>query len=351
MYFKGINSLFFHNSLEVVIIRLILSILSYVYLVWYLVLDILTYSGSVIDLSKFKKDISIFNIFIVVLSLIFFRLILFYTLDISLSQDIIFNLYVLLLLYIPSQFFILFIINIIKGHSLEISIFLALNLVKGKISNDNLIMFFLTFSIFSVIKLFLFYDIECLLINFINSLTEQELSEWTYLIMNNNSNKGLLPPTGGGNNGAGGPNHNPEYKGLILANDDNTRNKFWSEYNQEERVKLNIQYANSIQVQHTNLNEAISDCNIHKKDYWEAISKNALSSESKHCLTQYKESLAIMDEIVNRVEPMLKEEADLRSAIRWFQQDSGERVTRNTDRKSLKALIFEAKSFDRNGWV
>ena len=147
---------------------LILSILSYVYLVWYLVLDILTYSGSVIDLSKFKKDISIFNIFIVVLSLIFFRLILFYTLDISLSQDIIFNLYVLLLLYIPSQFFILF---IIKGHSLEISIFLALNLVKGKISNDNLIMFFLTFSIFSVIKLFLFYDIECLLINFINSLT------------------------------------------------------------------------------------------------------------------------------------------------------------------------------------
>ena len=136
---------------------LILSILSYVYLVWYLVLDILTYSGSVIDLSKFKKDISIFNIFIVVLSLIFFRLILFYTLDISLSQDIIFNLYVLLLLYIPSQFFILFIINIIKGHSLEISIFLALNLVKGKISNDNLIMFFLTFSIFSVIKLFLFY--------------------------------------------------------------------------------------------------------------------------------------------------------------------------------------------------
>jgi hypothetical protein len=58
-----------------------------------------------------------------------------------------------------------------------------------------------------------------------------------------------------------------------------------------------------------------------------------------------------MDEIVNRVEPMLKEEADLRSAIRWFQQDSGERVTRNTDRKSLKALIFEAKSFDRNGWV
>ena len=97
---------------------LILSILSYVYLVWYLVLDILPYSGSVIDLSKFKKDISIFNIFIVVLSLIFFRLILFYTLDISLSQDIIFNLYVLLLLYIPSQFFILFIINIIKGHSL-----------------------------------------------------------------------------------------------------------------------------------------------------------------------------------------------------------------------------------------
>ena len=129
VYFKGINSLFFHNSLEVVIIMLILSILSYVYLVWYLVLDILTYSGSVIDLSKFKKDISIFNIFIVVLSLIFFRLILFYTLDISLSQDIIFNLYVLLLLYIPSQFFILF---IIKGHSLEISIFLALNLVKEK---------------------------------------------------------------------------------------------------------------------------------------------------------------------------------------------------------------------------
>ena len=65
MYFKDINSLFFHNSLEVVIIMLILSILSYVYLVWYLVLDILTYSGSVIDLSKFKKDISIFNIFIV----------------------------------------------------------------------------------------------------------------------------------------------------------------------------------------------------------------------------------------------------------------------------------------------
>ena len=168
VYFKGINSLFFHHSLEVVIIMLILSILSYVYLVWYLVLDILTYSGSVRYLSKFKKDISIFNIFIVVLSLIFFRFILFYTLDISLSQDIIFNLYVLLLLYIPSQFFILF---IIKGHSLEISIFLALNLVKEKISNDNLIMFFLTFSIFSVIKLFLFYDIECLLINFINSLT------------------------------------------------------------------------------------------------------------------------------------------------------------------------------------
>jgi hypothetical protein len=132
VYFKGINSLFFHHSLEVVIIMLILSILSYVYLVWYLVLDILTYSGSVRYLSKFKKDISIFNIFIVVLSLIFFRLILFYTLDISLSQDIIFNLYVLLLLYIPSQFFILFIINIIKGHSLEISIFLALNLVKEK---------------------------------------------------------------------------------------------------------------------------------------------------------------------------------------------------------------------------
>ena len=168
VYFKGINSLFFHHSLEVVIIMLILSILSYVYLVWYLVLDILTYSGSVRYLSKFKKDISIFNIFIVVLSLIFFRFILFYTLDISLSQDIIFNLYVLLLLYIQSQFFILF---IIKGHSLEISIFLALNLVKEKISNDNLIMFFLTFSIFSVIKLFLFYDIECLLINFINSLT------------------------------------------------------------------------------------------------------------------------------------------------------------------------------------
>lgn len=169
--------------------------------------------------------------------------------------------------------------------------------------------------------------------------------------MNNNSNKGLLPPTGGGNNGAGGPNHNPEYKGLILASDDNTRNKFWSEYNQEERVKLNIQYANSIQVQHTNLNEAISDCNIHKKDYWESIWKNALSSECKHCFTQYKESLAKMDEIVNRVENMLKEEADLRSAIRWFQQDSGQRVTRNTDRKSLKALIFEAKSFDRDGWV
>ena len=206
MYFKGINSLFFHHSLEVVIIILILSILSYVYLVWYLVLDILTYSGSVRDLSKFKKDISIFNIFLVVISLIFFRLILFYTLDISLGQDIIFNLYVLLLLYIPSQFFILFIINIIKGHSLEISIFLAFNLVKEKkkITNDNLIMFFLTFSIFSVIKLFLFYDIECLLINFINSLTEEELSEWTYLIMNNDSNKGLLPPTGGGNNGGGG---------------------------------------------------------------------------------------------------------------------------------------------------
>ena len=89
--------------------------------------------------------------------------------------------YILLIFYINFKIktiiIILFIINIIKGHSLEISIFLALNLVKGKISNDNLIMFFLTFSIFSVIKLFLFYDIECLLINFINSLTEQELSE------------------------------------------------------------------------------------------------------------------------------------------------------------------------------
>ena len=58
-----------------------------------------------------------------------------------------------------------------------------------------------------------------------------------------------------------------------------------------------------------------------------------------------KTSQVTVGEYTEFFEPMLKEEADLRSAIRWFQQDSGERVTRNTDRKSLKALIFEAKSF------